>query len=308
MIAIRLGLYLSLMLLVGLAAFPLYALRHDERPEGQVLSLRWALTFWSVTAITLSGLGLAALIAAMMGGPLTDIDWETSQSILFETPIGTAWLVRMAALAVVLMAAFPRRWTDEQQLGTIALAGAVALSSLVWTGHAGASEGGLGLIHKLSDMLHMLAAAIWLGGIAAFLLLLRSPLDQHSGRKLVVGHRALEDFSRVGTICVGIIAVTGLINGQVLIGFSNILRVFDTTYGQALFLKLVLVAGMLLLAARNRWRLTPDLALGLNDGDVSSAVAALRKSLMLEAGAAIAILALVAWFGMLEPPASTMGP
>jgi putative copper export protein len=29
---------------------------------------------------------------------------------------------------------------------------------------------------------------------------------------------------------------------------------------------------------------------------------------MLEAGAAIAILALVAWFGMLEPPASTMGP
>ena len=119
MIAIRLGLYLSLMLLVGLAAFPLYALRHDERPEGQVLPLWWALTFWSVTAITLSGLGLAALIAAMMGGPLTDIDWETSQSILFETPIGTAWLVRMAALAVVLMAAFPRRWTDEQQLGTI---------------------------------------------------------------------------------------------------------------------------------------------------------------------------------------------
>ena len=60
MIAIRLGLYLSLMLLVGLAAFPLYALRHDERPEGQVLPLWWALTFWSVTAITLSGLGFEA--------------------------------------------------------------------------------------------------------------------------------------------------------------------------------------------------------------------------------------------------------
>ncbi len=308
MIAIRLGLYLSLMLLLGLAAFPLYALRRDERAEGHVLRLRPMLISCAVAALALSGLGFAALIAAMMGSPITGIDWASSQPILFETPIGTAWLVRMAALVVALLAAFSRSWGDDQRLGAIALAGGLALSSLVWTGHAGASEDGVGLVHKLSDMLHMVAAAIWLGGIAAFLLLLRTPLDHLRDRQLAIGHRALEDFSRIGTICVAVIVATGLINGQVLIGFSNVWRIFETTYGQLLVLKLVLVAGMLLLAARNRWRLTPDLAHELSAGAASSAVAALRTRLTLQAAAAIAILALVAWFGTLEPPASMMVP
>jgi putative copper resistance protein D len=304
MIAIRFGLYLSLMLLVGLAAFPLYALRPDERADGRVLHLRRTFVSWTVAALVLSVLGFAALIAAMMGGSILDIDWEMCRSMLFETSIGTAWLVRIAALLAVLVAAFSLNLPAGTRLVAIAVAGTVALSSLVWTGHAGATEGSLGLIHKASDMLHMFAAAIWLGGIAAFLLLLREPSDHLWGGRLQIGHRALEDFSRVGTICVAIIVVTGLINGQVLMGISNIPLMFETRYGQLLILKLALVAGMLFLAARNRWRLTPNLGARLSGEGEGDAVAPLRRSLLLEAGAALAILGLVAWLGMLEPTAS----
>lgn len=308
MIAIRLGLYLSLMLLLGLAAFPLYALRDSERPEGKILTLRNTLIFWSGAAIILSVLGFLALMAAMMGTSIADIDWAMCRTILFETPIGNAWLVRIAALVVALVAALAIDRSVKQRLITVATASAIALSTLVWTGHAGASEGTLGSLHKASDILHMLAAAIWLGGIAAFLRILQAPDDGVWGDRLTVAHRSLDSFSRVGTICVAVIVITGMINGQILVGLSNISSVFKSTYGQLLVLKLVLVGAMLFLGAKNRWRLTPDLGMVLPEGNTATAVAALRTSLLLEAGAGLAILGLVAWLGMLEPPASMTMP
>ncbi len=281
MIAIRLGLYLSLMLLLGLAAFPLYALRDSERPEGKILTLRKTLIFWSGAAIILSVLGFLALMAAMMGTSIADIDWAMCRTILFETPIGNAWLVRIAALVAALVAALAIDRSVKRRLITVATASAIALSTLVWTGHAGASEGTLGSLHKASDILHMLAAAIWLGGIAAFLRILQAPDDGIWGDRLTVAHRSLDSFSRVGTICVAVIVITGMINGQILVGLSNISSVFESTYGQLLVLKLVLVGAMLFLGAKNRWRLTPDLGMVLPEGNTATAVAALRTSLLL---------------------------
>ena len=307
-IVIRLGLYLSLMVLMGLAAFPLYALRGNERVEGRTLALRNTLIFWSSAAIILSVIGFLVLMAAMMGTSIADIDWEMCRTVLFGTPIGTGWLIRMAALIAALLAALTIIRSDYLRLMAITGASAVALATLMWTGHAGAMEGQLGSIHRISDVLHILAAAIWLGGIIAFLKMLRPPDDKLWGDRLVVAHRALDSFSQVGTVCVAVIVVTGLINGQILVGFFNIPALFDSTYGRLLVLKLVLVGFMLLLGAKNRWRLTPNLGLALSDGSTRPAVSALRTSLLLEAAAALVILGLVAWLGTLEPTASMVMP
>ncbi len=304
MIAIRLGLYLSLMLLVGLAAFPLYALRKDERSGEALFATRKTLVFWSGAAIILSLLGFLALVAQMMGSSITDVDWQTSWSIIAETPIGAAWVVRMVALGACLLAAILIKRAEESRLWVVLGTGAVALATLVWTGHAGASEGLAGGIHKASDMLHMIAAAVWLGGIAAFLFMLRIPDDGLWGDRLAVSHRALDSFARTGTICVAVIIATGLVNSQILVGISNITALFDSLYGWLLIVKLLLVGIMLLLAAHNRWRLTPDLALALAEGDPAKAVSALRASILIEATAGFAVLAAVAWLGTLEPTAS----
>lgn len=303
MIAIRLGLFLSLILLVGLAAFPLYALRKSERIEETVLPLRSSLGLLALGGLVLSAIGFLVLLASMTGNPLGAPDWATGRSILLETPIGTAWLVRMAALATAFWAVFSVRSTDRR-LALVTLAGAVALGSLVWTGHAGASEGDLGLVHKVSDLLHMLAAAVWLGGIAAFLLLLRLASGRDEETRMMVGHRALGEFSRVGSVCVLIITGTGLVNAQILVGYENLTQALGSDYGRLLAVKLALVGAMLLLAAKNRWRLTPALGTAIEEGETGSATAALRTSLLLEAGAAVTILALVAWLGTLEPTAS----
>src|SRR3546814_15261958 len=79
---------------------------------------------------------------------------------------------------------------------------------------------------------------------------------------------------------------------------------FQSAYGQLLLIKLVLFGLMLALAASNRFSLTPALATGIEDGNIEGAVLRLRRSLWLEGGAAVLILALVAWLGTLLPPAS----
>src|SRR3546814_19069319 len=79
---------------------------------------------------------------------------------------------------------------------------------------------------------------------------------------------------------------------------------FQSAYVQLLLIKLVLFGLMLALAASNRFSLPPALATGIEDGNIEGAVLRLRRSLWLEGGAAVLILALVAWLGTLLPPAS----
>ena len=65
--------------------------------------------------------------------------------------------------------------------------------------------------------------------------------------------------------------------------------------------ELLLFAAMLVLAGLNRWRLTPALGVAVHNDNPASALAGLRRSLLAEGSAALAILAVVAWLGTLEP-------
>ncbi len=105
---------------------------------------------------------------------------------------------------------------------------------------------------------------------------------------------------------VALLIVSGLINSWILIGPSNLGSLFTSLYGLLLVAKLLLFGLMLLLAAANRYFLTPSLAAAIETGNTSSAIGSLRRSLAIETGFAITILALVAWLGLLAPPASGM--
>ena len=300
-IAIRFALYADLMVLAGMTAFTLYALTAAERTSTSLISLRPIVRVLALLGLILSGLGLLALAAAMMGADLFPVDPTHVRMILVETAIGTAWIVRMLALAIVLTAALTLGRFPTAMRVVVLLASSVGVATLVWTGHAGATEGVSGTIHRLSDIVHMLAAAIWVGGIASFAWLLFKPAAQTRPNELAITHRALDQFSRVGALVVGLIVLTGLINSQILIGIDNISLMATTPYGELLLAKLALFGLMLALAATNRWRLTPALDAGISSGNTAAAVIALRKSLIAEGVAVLLILALVAWLGTLEP-------
>ena len=300
LVTIRFALYADLMLLVGLAAFPLYSFTRAEREEGAVMQFAVMLTWLAFAGLIISAVGFALSSAAMMGISLTEIDVPMFVTMASETRQGTAWLVRTASLAagLVFLIVLGQRPTLQYVLAMAF--GTVALATLLWSGHAAAIEGALGTVHRISDFAHMVAGAVWIGGIAAFALLLRPPTQAQGAVQFAVVRRALADFARVGTAAVTVIVVTGMVNGYAIFG-ADVAAMFTSTYGILLTLKIALVGAMLIIAANNRWRLTPALEQAADDANEQAAWKRLRLSVALEATAVTAVLALVAWLGTLAP-------
>lgn len=299
-IGIRFALYATLMPLFGVPLFALYGLTNYERLQANGLPLR-RLTLLLVTlALALSMLGIAILSASMAGTSLLGVDRATIGAMITETPVGHAWQIRVAALLVIFAIATGKRETPVW-LSLGVFAAGVALASLAWGGHGAAGEGATGTVQLMADVTHLLAAGVWIGALAAFLGLLfgsrARPMPDHLG----LLHRSLARFFMVGTIAVLLITASGMVNVAILVGPSHLLSLGDTHYGRLLMFKLVLFGAMILLALANRFRLVPALGASIAAGDKVPSLGALRWSLCIEAGTAMAILGLVAWLGTLEP-------
>ncbi|HEX7820202.1 MAG TPA: copper homeostasis membrane protein CopD [Sphingobium sp.] len=305
-IAVRLGLYLDLMLLFGLPMFGLYTLRGTERASGSVLRFRSVLATIALAGIGLSILAMIALAASMGGVAIDQVDRATVNLLISGTAIGTVWQVRLAALLLVLYFSIVGWRRPAFALWSVSVTAAIALATLAWTGHGAADEGLWGWIHLGADITHLLAAGIWIGALSALCLLIFRPAARMAIDHIHLSHRALDGFAKVGSIVVGLLILSGFINTWILVGPSNLGSLFTTLYGVLLAAKLLLFGAMLFLAAANRFFLTPALATAIETGDISSAIGSLRRSLIIESGCALTILALVAWLGLLAPPASGM--
>lgn len=220
-------------------------------------------------------------VAAMAALPLDALDVEMVTVVLEATPLGTVIAVRLVALAAALVALRRRR------MATVAIAASLALATMAWTGHAGASEGVPGMLHRAADVLHLLAAATWLGALVLFLC-----AALHGGDEEALARR-LSRFARLGSGIVLVLLITGIANSLIITGG----RIdFGAAWFGVLAAKLGLFAAMLALAAGNRWWLVP----ALNDGRPGS-LRAIRISLSLETAAACLIVALVSVLGTLTP-------
>ncbi|MBA3666633.1 MAG: copper homeostasis membrane protein CopD [Sphingomonas sp.] len=294
LVTLRLGLYIDLTLLFGIGAYNLYG-RWPARP-----SSRRILVGLAFAGVPLTVAAFLQMTANMLGTSLAEIDAATASMVLFETNPGTAALGRLAALAVAAVAAMRFRSTAGR--GIFALSAAVALSSLAWSGHGAMSEGRVGWLHLVADIAHLLSAAAWVGALAMLLLAVFRSNDSRTA--VEEAHAALDRFALAGTVIVALVLISGLVNSWILVGPDNVAALPDSLYGQLLIAKLVLFVAMLALASANRYFLTPRLGTALAAGDIRSAVTAVRVSVGAEISAAVIILALVAWFGTLIPPAA----
>lgn len=290
--------YSGAVVLLGAPLFLLYSFRSADGPN-----LTWARPTLIVAAITVALGGLAALVAqtAVMAGSLTEAIKPASLSFMITgTGLGMAMVARalIAALgAVAIIALKPGRavW------GLTAAAGVLIAASFAWTGHGAATEGPGGLVHLAADIVHVIAAALWLGALAALtvLLLRRTASDEPTI------HRALSRFAGMGTLAVGLLVLTGLVNSWFLVGLTRVPDLGSSLYGQLLIAKLVLFALMLAMAAANRFRLTPALGAVLRDGgDSGPQTQRLRHSVIAETTVGAVLLGLVAVMGTLAPPSA----
>ena len=296
MIAVRCAVYAALAAIFGLALFTRHALRDEARRAGSAMPFMRAIAVAASVALLLSALWLVLLVAAMSGVSPGMVDRETIATIVSATAIGAAWQIRLAALLAVLALALVHRRIPRLASGGIVAAGGVALGTLAWTGHGAMDEGARGWVHLIADIAHLLAAGAWIGALIAFL-----TLAYRKSTDTLLLHRVLHAFAVTGTAVVVVLIVTGAISGWVLVGPANSGALATTDYGRLLLLKLALFALMIVLASANRYLLTPALAAAPHD---RAALLALRRSLLVETLAALAILMLVSWLGLLAPPAS----
>jgi len=297
-IALRWLQYSGAVVLLGVPLFLLYSYRGTDG-----LNMTWAQPTLIISAIVVALGSLAALVTqtAVMAGSLSEAVKPASLSFMVtSTTLGMAMVAR-AVVAIFSLVALVSLKPGRVLWGLMVGGGLIVAASFAWTGHGAATEGAGGLLHLIADIIHAVAAALWLGALAAltFLLLRRAAPDD------LAIHGALLGFAGLGTLAVGLLALTGLVNSWFLVGPARVGDLGASVYGQLLIAKLVLFVLMLALAAGNRFRLTPALGLALaGDEDPRRALQRLRRSVVAETLVGAVLLAVVAVMGTLAPPSA----
>src|ERR687888_1883833 len=153
----------------------------------------------------------------------------------------------------------------------------------------------------LADSVHLLGASVWVGGLLALAVALpwaaRSLDPLARGRVLAA---AAARFSTLALASVLVIGTTGLV--RALRELSAVSQLWSTSYGRTLLVKSGLLACLVLLGARNRYRLVPQLreASGRNPAALR-AFAGLRRSVAAELCLLAALVGAVALLTELPP-------
>jgi putative copper resistance protein D len=162
-------------------------------------------------------------------------------------------LVLVAALALVSvgLSAASVRAGESVPAELRAAVALFALLPLPVTGHA--TDWRWHEVTMVAMELHVMSAAVWTGGLAAVACLLAV------NRRLLV--TALPRFSALATVCVLVVAGTGLFNAVVELslapGRGLLGALFGTGYGLLVLLKLTCAGLLAALGGNIRWRLMP---------------------------------------------------
>lgn len=280
--------------LFGLTAFGSFGLRETMSDHGRPILGR-GITFSACAAFIVNVALMLVSISAMMAQPVSQLEWVTIEAMISATDLGWAFLARTAFLvAAVANCAFFARSAHASMIA--ALCFGLAVATLPWSGHAAASEGSLGLMHRMNDAVHLLAAGLWLGAIGWFLHLTVAAhrFRQVSAAPLLADmHR----FASLGILLVAVVAVTGTINAQLIFGIENSPEVVGTNYGRLLLAKILLVGVMILFGARNAWIGRRQASFDNMNVNLSK----LRVSLGAELSLAVLVIGLIAALGMMSP-------
>lgn len=174
------------------------------------------------------------------------------------TRFGTVWGI--AALAWVLLGAgalpalrHPSPWRVAPLLVPLAF---VALEPAL-SGHP-STQPPVALLFP-ANVLHVVAMAIWVGGLASLVLILPTAtreLGPPERSRLLAA--VLARFSPLALACVAVILLTGLAQAYAYVRHLD--NLVDTAYGRAVLIKFLLFAGALIpLGAYNRHRSVPRL-------------------------------------------------
>jgi copper transport protein len=298
---VRFAAFAGLVVLAGGTVFvaALWPTGAEDPRARRILAGAW----WVALSTTVLSIPLQATYA--VGGSLADAFDASVIGDELGARTGRAWLVRLVLLAAVAVVG-PRlaRRAGEgraQALLPVAVVGGLALlGTITVTGHA--VSGDLVGLAVVTDLVHLSAVSVWLGGLALLMGAVLWPADGvEDSRAEAIAMR----FSDVAFGAVMVIVASGVVQAWRQLGSWDAL--VDTSYGRLLLVKVGFFILMVAAAAASRsWvrqrarARMASLALSPGPGAVRASpsgrapLSVLRRSVAAEIALAVAVLAVTA--------------
>lgn len=237
-----------------------------------------------VGALASAGYFLAQVGAINDAGVSGMFDWSMAR-ILADTNLGLAAAWRIAGLLLGLPLVVALTWKGRSlQFEAPQAIGVAALSTLTFgmlatsfplIGHVST----LSLPFKALLSAHVLAVLLWIGS----LLPLWIACSDGSPEELKL---IMERYGKVAVVIVMVVLASGaIIIFQLL---NNVSEMISTAYGRGLLIKLLGVCLLLLLAARHKFILVPNL-------NSEAEIFRLRRSIAIEIAIAVCVLAVTSY-------------
>lgn len=277
---------------------PLGRLRPRLRSRSQ--RLLWLALFVFLLAsvaqlITQTAIAFDLEPAAAAGQPALELLQQTEWGRIWQYRAGLAILTAVLFL-LPLIIRFRRSGRQDVLLSTTLWLALIAslgiLFTISMTSHAAATIG-IARFALINDIVHLTAAAVWVGGLMQ--LIANTPLFIHgiseSARRNALS-RLVPRFSVAAALSVAVLIVTGTYSAWAQV---TDLVALDTPYGGALLAKLLAFAILLLVAAVNLIWIRPRLR------GSTAAARWLRRTVVTEIALAALIILTVGFLTALEP-------
>lgn len=285
--------FLSLFSIIGAVAFK-YAILRRLRLESEALAQFdhiasvGAATFGMIAAV-----GLVIATAIKLYGETVAMHDAPIRTIVFATGWGLAWVAQLLA-SLIAIAAFRSAHQDSRTAWTVAAIAAFVVGvTPALAGHAIASDDAVFMVPL--DVLHVIAASMWLGTLASILVVgigaaAKTPASPRLNT-IVAG--MINTFSPLALICAGIVVATGVI--AAVFHLQPLSSLWTSSYGKTLIIKIGFVGILLAVGAWNWRRVKPTL--GRDEG-----VMALQRSARLELTVSAMVLAITAFLVAMPLP------
>jgi copper transport protein len=236
------------------SAPPTPALSADNGPGIKDVLSRWLLFAGLLTAVGAAffRFAIAPVPARLLLGACLLVFVGVS-GLLHDVPVGSRFGGAMVGVAIV--AAVSALLAALAPVVSMLEPAAFGVALLMFPGPSIAGHAldpGRSPIEFAADVVHLAAAAVWVGGLVSLGLALRRGQEQG---------RLLRRFSTVALVSVALLALTGVV--RALSELDSFSQLWTTGYGRALIVKSVLLGALAALGWVNRYRLVPHLRVAL---------------------------------------------
>ncbi len=264
-------------------------------PEGPLYEITQRFTF-KMWMLALAGtyLHTAALTSSLTGTSFTaSLNPFSFADTFTEGWTGAAAIIRLVAvIACVWVAYRPEAVLDDVSRPLAIAAPTVAVVTLAF----GRVSGNLALIGLIVMILHVMAVAIWLGGV---IFVGRAVLAGPGDQDLV---HAVKAYSRISAPAILVVIISDVAETMRLVGDA----LFTSSYGRVLILKFLAVGVMLFVAIKARAMVR--MRLGRVDQLTRRSAMRLRRVFATEATVGVIVLMFSGWLLAINPPKVSLIP